>query len=163
MIEGKGMFSIRLARRADARAIAIMSRDLIETGLGWSWTPPRVLRNIRDRNTNVIVAVAGGRIVGFAVMSYLEQEAHLLLFAVSPQRRRSGVGTALVEWLEKTALVAGIETIHLEVRARNNGARRFYRRLGYEEGDTLRGYYRGVEAAVRIRRRLWPALNTNAS
>ena len=96
-------------------------------------------------------------------MRYLEQEAHLLLFAVSPKQRRSGVGTALIEWLEKTALIAGIETIHLEVRARNNGSRRFYRRLGYEEGDTLRGYYRGVEAAVRIRRRLWSAINSNAS
>jgi [ribosomal protein S18]-alanine N-acetyltransferase len=161
--EGAGMFFIRLARRAEARTIAVMSRDLIETGLGWSWTPRRILRNIRDRNSNVIVAVADGRVIAFALMRYLDEEAHLLLFAVLPQRRRSGVGTALIEWLEKTALVAGIGTIHLEVRARNSDARRFYRHLRYEECETVRGYYRGVEAAVRMRRRLWPALNTNPS
>ena len=157
------MITIRLARRKDARNIAIMSRDLIESGLGWSWTGRRVLRHIRDRNTNVIVALDNGRIIGFALMQYLEEEAHLLLFAVLPKYRRAGVGSALVFWLEKTALVAGIGTIQLEVRARNDGARSFYRRLGFEERETLRGYYRGVEAAVRMRRRLWPALDVNAS
>ena len=157
------MFSIRLARFGEARSIAMLSRDLIESGLGWSWTPQRVGRSIRDRNSNVIVALEGRRIVGFGLMKYLEEEAHLLLFAVVPSHRRAGVGSALLAWLEKTALIAGIGAIHLEVRARNGGARAFYRRMGFEEVETVRGYYRGVEAAVRMRRLLWSTLNTNAS
>ena len=140
-----------------------MSRDLIESGLGWSWTERRVLRSIRDRNTNVIVALENGRTVGFALMQYLEEEAHLLLFAVLPKYRRTGVGTAMLVWLEKTALVAGIGTIHLEVRARNEGARRFYQRMGFDELETVRGYYRGVEAAMRMRMSLRPISNTNVS
>jgi hypothetical protein len=36
--------SIRFATRADALAIAEMSRDLIEHGLEWSWTKERVRR-----------------------------------------------------------------------------------------------------------------------
>ena len=39
---------VRLARLADAPAIATMSRDYIEQGLGWSWTVGRVERAIRD-------------------------------------------------------------------------------------------------------------------
>lgn len=149
------MLSIRLARLADARPIAIMSRDLIERGLGWSWTPQRVARSVRDRDTNVIIGEQHGALVSFALMQYLEEEAHLLLFAVLAHRRRGGVGRAMMLWLEKTALVAGIGTIHLEVRARNASARAFYRRMGFEEREVVQGYYRGVEAAVRMRRVLW--------
>ena len=36
--------SIRLARARDARAIAAMSRDLIETGLGWKYDAQKIVR-----------------------------------------------------------------------------------------------------------------------
>ncbi|MCP5198882.1 MAG: GNAT family N-acetyltransferase [Gammaproteobacteria bacterium] len=145
---------IRLARRAEARTIAVMSRELIESGLGWSWTTARVRHSIADVDTNVIVAVDGERVVGFALMHYREERAHLLLFAVAADRRRRGIGSSLWAWLERTALVAGISTVHLEVRASNPPARRFYRHLGFVEEETVPGYYRGREAAVRMRCRL---------
>ena len=155
-------FCIRLACRSDAPVIAGMSRDLIETGLGWSWTPQRVARSLRDPNANVIVASVQQRVVAFALMKYLENEAHLLLFAVTPAHRRTGLGRALMAWLEETVLVAGIGTIELEVRARNAGARGFYRHLGFAECEIIDGYYRGVEAAVRMRRRLWSTQGSRA-
>ena len=49
--------SIRFANRSDALAIAEMSRDLIEKGLGWSWTKERVTRCLRHPDTNVVVAI----------------------------------------------------------------------------------------------------------
>lgn len=155
------MVSIRLARRRDARVIAEMSRELIESGLGWSWTPRRVARAISDRDTNVIVAEIDGRRVGFALMKYLEEHAHLLLFAVDVRVQRRGIGRALWTWLEQTALVAGIGTVHLEVRAQNAPARAFYRALGFSDAETVRGYYRGIEPAVRMRRRLSGVVRTN--
>jgi len=145
---------IRLARQRAAPAHAVMSRDHIEAGLGWSWTAARVRRAIGERSTNVIVAAEGGAVRAFAIMKYLEDEAHLLLFAVTPARRRRGLGRALMTWLDETVRVAGIGSVQLEVRAGNLGARAFYRSLGYAEDELLRGYYRGLEAAVRMRRSL---------
>ena len=101
-------FEIRLACERDALHIAEMSRQLIEVGLGWSWTPARVLRSLHDRNTNVAVAHDGGRIIGFGIAQYQSDEAHIALFAVESTRRRCGVGTALIRWMEETALTAGI-------------------------------------------------------
>ncbi|MGE0487439.1 MAG: GNAT family N-acetyltransferase [Gammaproteobacteria bacterium] len=143
--------AIRLARRAEARTIASMSRELIESGLGWSWTPTRVGRCIADRTTNVVVAVADQRVLGFAVMHYREERAHLLLLAVAADCRRRGIASSLWQWLETTALVAGIGTVHLEVRASNRAAQRFYAGLGFVAEETVAGYYRGIEAAVRMR------------
>lgn len=141
---------LQLARREDAQPIAEMSRDLIETGLGWSWTPARVAAQIRCRNTAVLVARASAGIAGFGIMQLARETAHLNLFAVAPRRQRLGVGTRLIHWLEQSAMIAGIATIDLEVRARNRAARSFYASAGYEEVARLPGYYRGRETAVRM-------------
>jgi ribosomal-protein-alanine N-acetyltransferase len=146
---------IRLASSHDALGIAAMSRDLIEQGLGWSWKQPRVLRSIRDRDTNVAVACDANGLTGFGIMKYKEEEAHLLLFAVLDSHRRRGIGTALMAWFERTALVAGIGVIQLEARLTNQDARAFYHRLGYTEIKIVRGYYCGVESAVRLAKDLW--------
>jgi len=140
---------IRLALPQDAVRIATMSRDYVEDGLGWGWTPARVLRSIRDRATNVVVAECGADLAGFGIMKYLDDDAHLLLFAVKPEYRRRGVGSGLVTWLESTATTAGIELIFLETRATNTAAREFYAARGYRELATLPRYY-GSEDAVRI-------------
>ena len=146
------MLQIRLARVREATSLATMSRELIEQGLGWSWRPQRMEKALRDRETNVIVAEKDGRRVGFAAMKYLEETAHLLLFAVQPTDRRQGVGRAMWQWLSATVETAGIRQVHLEVRARNTDARTFYRQFGFIEAETVRGYYRGIEAAIIMRR-----------
>jgi ribosomal-protein-alanine N-acetyltransferase len=140
---------IRLALPQDAVRIATMSRDYVEDGLGWGWTPARVLRSIHDHATNVAVAECGADLAGFGIMKYLDDDAHLLLFAVKPEYRRRGVGSGLVTWLESTATTAGIELIFLETRATNAAAREFYAARGYRELATLPRYY-GSEDAVRI-------------
>ncbi|MEQ1686541.1 MAG: GNAT family N-acetyltransferase [Burkholderiaceae bacterium] len=147
--------TLRLARETDALAIAQMSRDQIERGLGWSWTTQRVLRSIFDAETNVVVALKAGKLCGFAIMKYHDDEAHLLLLAVQPGARRQGIGAALVAWLEQAALTAGVGQVWLEARQGNAAARAFYRQLGYREIQVLPGYYQGREACVRIARDLW--------
>ena len=147
--------TLRLATRDDALPIAQLSRDRIEQGLGWSWTTPRVLRSIRDHETNVVVALAAGETLGFGIMKYQDDEAHLLLLAVRAERERQGVGKAVVDWLERAALVAGIGRVSLEARASNAGARAFYEHLGYREIQSLPGYYQGREACVRMAHDLW--------
>ncbi|MDQ3565414.1 MAG: hypothetical protein M3436_15230 [Pseudomonadota bacterium] len=39
-----------------------MSRDLVEVGLGWSWTPDRVSRSIQCPDTVVLSAHDGPRV-----------------------------------------------------------------------------------------------------
>jgi [ribosomal protein S18]-alanine N-acetyltransferase len=146
---------IRLACEADAQPIACMSRDCIEHGLGWSWRPARVRRSIADAATNVVVCREAGGLAGFAIMKYGDEEAHLLLLAVDAHRRRRGVGTALMSWLESTVRTAGLGVIRLETRRSNLAAQAFYRRLGYQPVSRVRGWYRGIEDGVRFAKDLW--------
>jgi ribosomal protein S18 acetylase RimI-like enzyme len=146
--------SVGLARPSDVVEIALMSRDLIEKGLRWSWIPSRVAASVRSSNTIVVVARAEDRIAGFGIMRYSDDEAHLDLLGVSHDHRREGLGRRLVEWLEKPALVAGISAVFLEVRGSNHGARAFYERLGYRTLTHIAHYYQGRESAIRMGREL---------
>jgi ribosomal-protein-alanine N-acetyltransferase len=127
-----------------------MSRTLIEVGLGWRWTAARVAWQIQSQDTLVLVARTEVSLVGFAIMHFLMEDAHLLLLAVSPPYQRRGVGGRLLAWLEKSARVAGIGRIHLEVRAENQEAQSFYKALGFNQERLIPGYYNGKEAAARM-------------
>jgi ribosomal-protein-alanine N-acetyltransferase len=146
--------SLGVARLSEAVAIARMSRDLIEDGLPWSWTPQRVAASVRNPNAIVVVARVPHRIAGFGIMRYADEDAHLDLLGVHPAHRREGLGRRLVEWLEKVALVAGISAVFLEVRESKRGAQAFYERLGYRSLARLAQYYQGRESAMRMGREL---------
>jgi ribosomal-protein-alanine N-acetyltransferase len=147
---------IALATASDAQPIALLSRDEVEQGLRWAWTPGRVRRAIEDKETNVVVARHGTSVVGFALMKYLDDEAHLLLLAVHRNHRRKGVATALMAWLDGTLRTAGIATIQVEVRVANGVAQAFYARLGYRPVKAMPRYYQGVEDALMLVKELRP-------
>jgi ribosomal-protein-alanine N-acetyltransferase len=144
--------TIRPAEPRDAQAIAAMSRDFIESGLGWKYDQARVLRAMRDRETLAVVACEGAKtgtakaaVAGFAIMEFGDERAHLVLLAVRPSHRRLGIGQRMLDWLLESARVAGMASIHLELRAGNDAARRFYRAMGFYETVLVPGYYRSGE------------------
>lgn len=141
---------LHLAEDRDASAIARLSKQEIEQGLAWSWTPARVGRAIADAETNVLVARDDSGLLGFGIMIYREQNAHLCLFAVRPDGRRRGVGSALLAWLERVAQVAGVQRLSLEARHDNAAAIAFYQEHGYRTSGVVAGMYQGVEDGVRL-------------
>ncbi|HWJ35620.1 MAG TPA: GNAT family N-acetyltransferase [Steroidobacteraceae bacterium] len=175
--------TLALANAGDAREIAEMSRDLIEQGLTWSWTPARVQHFISGAESSVVVArrercgdaglgeaprggdrrgadwrvaphVPTRRVAAFAIMHFGTDVAHLNLLAVAPEHRRQGLGRQLMDWLTATAIEAGVFHINLELRTQNGQAREFYEHLGFVSRGVVQGYYQGREAALRMSRRL---------
>ncbi|MBK8509861.1 MAG: GNAT family N-acetyltransferase [Candidatus Competibacter sp.] len=144
--------AIILAAARDAPIIAAMSREYIEQGLGWRWTTQRVLAAIRDPERNVAVIRGGGTVIAFGIMSYAEDYAHLELLAVLPTKRRQGLASAIVVWLERAARVAGIERIFVECRRNNDAARNFYHEHCYHERQLDKGMYRGIEDGIRLQK-----------
>lgn len=148
---------IHLAQPEDADEIAAMSRELIEHGLPWGWRPARVLRAIRNPETNVATVRSGGELVAFGIMEYLESDAYLVLFAVAKAWQRKGLGSALLRWLEASAAVAGAQRIRLDTRRDNVAARTFYNELGYHEVVIHRGRYSEAVDGIRLEKWLRPA------
>ena len=145
---------LALARLGDAPRIAAMSRDLIEAGLPWTWTPKRVAAHIKERENLAVIATVERELAGFVLAQFGAERVHLALLGVAEGRRRQGVGRQLVRWVEESAVVAGLFLMRLEVRSTNKQARRFYASLGYAESGVMPRYYSGVEDAIQFSRDL---------
>jgi ribosomal-protein-alanine N-acetyltransferase len=87
-------------------------------------------------------------------MKFGDVRGHLVLLAVRPSHQRRGIARGMVEWLTQSALVAGVSSLHVELRAGNAAAFGLYRNAGYTETLRVPGYYRGREPAVRMMRLL---------
>jgi [ribosomal protein S18]-alanine N-acetyltransferase len=147
---------IRLAALADAAAISALSRDNIETGLPWTWRAERIANAIRDPNTNVVVVGPAEALEGFGIMIYREDDAHLILFAVHPGKRRQGIGSAMLAWLEGVARTAGCRRIRVEARRDNVAGRNFYSEHGYHERAIQKDRYHAGVDGVRLEKWLRP-------
>jgi ribosomal protein S18 acetylase RimI-like enzyme len=143
-------YQLNLARRSDARQLAAMSQQLVETGLRPAWSASRITWHMRHEDSVVLTGRDSDGIAGFAIMRYGDDTAHLNLLAVDPVHRRRGLGRLLMLWLEQSALTAGTFLIGLELRATNAAAFSFYSALGYRELGQVSGYYQGVENAIRM-------------
>lgn len=146
--------TVRLATLHDANEIAELSQRAVEHGLPWCWTPPRVMEAVSDANTNVVVATLSRAVIGFGIMEYEQESAHLLLFAVDEPDRRQGLGTRLLIWLERVAIAAGITLLRVEARRNNAAAIAFYIGNGFAEQKEVLGMYFGCEDGVRLTKRL---------
>jgi ribosomal protein S18 acetylase RimI-like enzyme len=146
--------SLSPATHADSISIARMTGALIEYGLPRTWSAARVSHYIRRRDSVVLTCKSNEQIMGFAVMEFGEESAHLNLLAVSTLGRRRKIGTRLLEWLHETAVTAGTFAVHLELRACNSIALSFYRSMGYRQLEIRPRYYSGIEDAICMQRNL---------
>ena len=84
---------------------------------------------------------AGGRLVGYLIISRHVDAWHIMNVAVAPAYRRHGIATNMLE--ELFQVTAGDEKrgYTLEVRVSNASAIALYDRLGFEVTGVRRGYY----------------------
>jgi ribosomal-protein-alanine N-acetyltransferase len=83
-------------------------------------------------------------------MRYLDDDAHLVLFAVAIANQRRGIGSALLCWLEAAASIAGAQRVRVEARHENAAARCFYNEHGYHEVKLEPGMYRKKLDGIRL-------------
>lgn len=99
---------------------------------------------------------AAGTIIGFTLSRAASVEVELLLIAVAPGHRGSGLGLRLVETVIDDAMRRGASELFLEVRENNVAARRLYRSAGFVDVGARPNYYTGATgdrfSAITMRR-----------
>lgn len=152
---------------ADARhldALMAVMRASFDPAFGEAWSALQLggtlaLDSSFARQALDIAGVAQG----FTLCRSAGPEVELLLIAVHPGSRGSGVGEALVREVCVNAQLRGASELFLEVRDNNEAALRLYRKAGFLEVGRRPDYYTGVTGvrfgAITMRRQLenWPA------
>ncbi|MEP9354567.1 ribosomal protein S18-alanine N-acetyltransferase [Xanthobacter sp. KR7-65] len=141
---------LRAATAADIPHLAAIHARAFARG----WEVDEFERLLADRAVRAHVAAAGPRRgpVGFILSHVVPPEAEILTVAVVTDRRRRGIGRALVGFHLARLASEGVTTSFLEVEAGNAAARTLYTRMGYREVGRRRGYYAGGGDALVMRR-----------
>ncbi len=109
---------------------------------GEAWTADQCRAMLITAGSRLLLAEHDGRAAGFALSRAILDEEELMLLAVTPQFRRIGTGTAIINKMIKNAQANNIARIFVEVRE-NNPARHFYQKLGFEQIGYRKNYYKG--------------------
>ena len=138
--------SVRPCQEEDLALIEEILRVCPEAA-GWSVAALRAM--LREHAPYFLVAAQRTEIVGFICGRKMADEGEILNLAVRPALRRLGSGRRLVEAFLQIGADQGVVKVHLEVRASNQRAIRFYRAMGFQEDGKRVGYYQApTEAAV---------------
>ena len=114
----------------------------IEAGcFEFPWLDEDFVRCLRRRNCIGMVAEQDDRVVGFMIYELHKSRIHVLNFAVTPEYRRSGVGSQMLAKLTAKLSTQRRSRIILEVRETNLAAQLFFRENGFRAVSVLHGYY----------------------
>lgn len=89
-----------------------------------------------------------GRLVAFALSRQVVEDVELLLCAVDPGVRRSGIGRRLLHEVHRSARERHASRIYLEVRSSNDAARGLYMSYGFVVCGRRPRYYRTVSGEM---------------
>jgi ribosomal-protein-alanine N-acetyltransferase len=139
---------IRDFRPEDFETLWRMDQECFPPGI--SYSKPELRAYIRSRGTLTLVAAheAKDEIRGF-IVAHAGSTGHVITIDVSPEARRTGVGSMLLRAAEERLLSAGARAVGLETAVDNLSALSFYKRHGYSVVRTWPRYYsNGVDALV---------------
>jgi len=98
----------------------------------------------------------GAAVIGAIIGQCVSDQAEIHEIAVSPEERRKGIASALVDAFSNAASARGARTCFLEVRQKNTGAVMMYQRTGFVQCGIREAYYADGEHAIVMSRTLEP-------
>lgn len=110
---------------------------------------------VSNKYAEYITARMANRIVGYAGMWLILDEAHVTNIAVHPEFRAMKIGHRILTALEQRALEAGMHYMTLEVRVSNEVAQNLYKKHGFVAHGIRPGYYRDTNEDALI---MWKKL-----
>jgi ribosomal-protein-alanine N-acetyltransferase len=88
------------------------------------------------------VMVDGEAVIGFGIVAFVRDWAHIMNMCVAPEYRRRGLGWRIMLHLLGVVSQRRCRAVWLEVRPTNRPAIVLYRRLGFRIRQVRKGYYR---------------------
>ena len=108
-------------------------------GLTRAWNDPRkdIQRKLTTQPELFLVGELEKRIVASAMAGYDGHRGWVNYLAVAPEARGKGYGRLLMRHIEEALRARGCPKVNIQVRAGNEDALAFYRRIGYALDETV--------------------------
>lgn len=145
---------VRAMQREDLARVL----DIEVVSYEFCWTPG-IFRDCIKAGHECWVLETEAGIIGYGVLAFGFDEAHLLNLCIAQEHQSQGHGRHLLRRMIDLARWHGVERLLLEVRPSNLAALRIYEAEDFFEIGTRPGYYparRGREDAIVMSKRLRP-------
>lgn len=146
--------SVAVRRMVDSDLTAVMAIE--KAAFSSPWTLATFAGLLRRENTRLWVVEVAGRVVGYAAVWIVADQAELGDIAVEHAYRGHGIGTTLLKTVLDEMATSGVRELFLEVRVSNEAAQRLYTRHGFEEVGRRRDYYTAPKEDALVLRRQVP-------
>lgn len=105
------------------------------------WSENLFAEEFSNQYSHFFGARIKGQLVGFLLLHFINDEAHILKFGVLPEFRSKAIGRALISYVLRDLYYNACKWITLEVRKSNHIAKKLYESLGFYEVGIREGYY----------------------
>jgi ribosomal protein S18 acetylase RimI-like enzyme len=139
----QGEIAIRPAARRDSGFIRVLSNEVFSLYGNYEEILPQWFVN---PDVITILSFTQGQSLGFAMLYVLSGE--ILAIAVKPEYQGSGIGTELLNAIERIGSQLGMERLLLHTAQGNKVAEMFFRNASFTVIGTEGGYYPRGQAAL---------------
>lgn len=108
---------------------------------GSTWNYEIFESELSNTNSSYIVCKKNNEIIGFAGITKLYDEAHIMNISTHIKHRKLGIGTLLLQELIKIATSENLKLLTLEVRKSNVAAQNLYKKFNFEIVGIRKNYY----------------------
>ena len=131
------MIDVRRLQLRDLAAIEVIERSAYPT----PWSRSMFAGELAKPSSICLGAFEGGQLLGYMIISRYVDAWHVMNVAVTPERRRQGIASLLLNRLFELTAGRSRRGYTLEVRVSNAGAIKLYEELGFRPRGVRRGYY----------------------
>ena len=118
------------------------------------WSQQIFFDCLRVKYPSYVMLDIDDNIIGFAIISMMVDETHLLNIAIDQHHRRKGLGGQLMTYVLEVSQQLSAKQMLLEVRRSNKAAISLYLKEGFRQIGLRKDYYRtddGREDALVLR------------
>lgn len=123
-------------------------KDALITDFDDFWNIDTLKDELNQSNSLYIIAKEEKKILGFAGIKIILDEAELMNIVTKKDSRNCGIASNMIENIIKYCTKSGIKKINLEVNIQNSIAINLYKKYNFKEVGRRKKYYNNTDDAI---------------
>lgn len=116
------------------------------------WTYQILKEELESENSSYLIARMNDKIIGFAGIKVVLDEADIMNIVIKKNYRNQGIGTLLLESLISLAKRLNLNSLSLEVSEENLPAIHLYQKFGFESLGVRKNYYQDKNGIIMTKK-----------
>ena len=123
-------------------------KNILNSDFDDFWNYNILKEELNNKNSRYLVAKLNNKVIGFAGIKIVIDEADIMNIVVKKNFRNNGIGSLLLENLINLSKSLNISSLSLEVNEKNISAISLYKKFNFKEVGKRKNYYKDSDAIL---------------